>query len=429
MKLTDFFQRNAAKFDKDGPYQKWGALYRGVWLFLYSPGRVNRGRTHVRDGMDLKRIMIFVWLAVLPATLMGLYNIGLQANSALAVIGQGGIDGWRAIFMQFLFAGYDQKSIWDNLVHGAAYFLPIYIVTLIVGGFWEILFASMRHKEINEGFLVTSILFALTLPATIPLWQVALGISFGVVMAKEVFGGTGRNFLNPALAGRAFLYFAYPAHMSGDAVWVAVDSYSGASPLAIAANPSVMSGISDATSGATPLTQTMAQTILSSSEAIEAAGVSWLDAFLGFLPGAMGETSTLAILIGAVFLLYTRIASWRIMFAMLLGMVGLATLFNLLGSDANPMTSLPAYWHFVIGGFAFGMVFMATDPVSAAMTNSGKWVYGGLIGVLVILIRVVNPAYPEGTMLAILFANLMAPLIDYVVVRANIKRRLRRDAS
>ncbi len=418
MALKDFFQKHAAKFETDGPYKRWGALYRGVWMFLYSPGRVNSGRTHVRDGMDLKRIMIFVWLAVLPATVMGLYNTGLQANSALASMGQVSIEGWRAAFIQLLFAGYEPDSIWDNLVHGAAYFLPVYIVTLIVGGFWEILFASMRNKEINEGFLVTSILFALTLPPTIPLWQVALGISFGVVIAKEVFGGTGRNFINPALAGRAFLYFAYPANMSGEAVWVAVDGYSGATPLALAVDTATMNG-------ATP----WQQSIVSSSEAIEAAGISWLDAFLGFLPGSMGETSTLAILIGAAFLLYTRIASWRIMLGMLLGMVGLTMLFNLFGNEANPIASLPAHWHFVIGGFAFGMVFMATDPVSAAMTNSGKWVYGILIGMLAILIRVVNPAYPEGTMLAILFANLVAPLIDYVVVQANIKRRLRRDDS
>jgi len=420
MALRDFFQRHAARFEKGGPHQKWGALYRAAWMFLYSPGRVNSGRTHVRDGMDLKRIMIFVWLAAVPATVMGVYNIGLQANSALAVLGQGGIEGWRGLFIQLL-GSYNPQSIWDNLIHGAAYFLPVYIVTLVVGGFWEILFASMRGKEINEGFLVTSILFALTLPPTIPLWQVALGISFGVVMAKEVFGGTGRNFLNPALAGRAFLYFAYPAQISGDAVWTAVDGYTGATPLAMAASPSAMDGVS----GASPV----GDTIASSSEAIESIGVSWLDAFLGFLPGAMGETSTLAILIGAVFLLYTRIASWRIMLGMLLGMIGLVTLFNLFGSDANPIAALPAHWHFVTGGFAFGMVFMATDPVSASMTNSGKWGYGVLIGVLAILIRVVNPAYPEGTMLAILFANLAAPLIDYVVVRANIRRRLQRNAS
>ncbi len=421
MALKDLFQEHAAKFEQGGAYQKWGALYRGIWLFFYSPGQVNSGHTHVRDGINLKRIMIFVWLAVLPATVMGLYNIGLQANNALITVGQAGIEGWRGIFIQLLDAGYDPQNIWDNLTHGAAYFLPVYGVTLIVGGFWEVLFASMRNKEVNEGFFVTSILFALTLPPTIPLWQVALGISFGVVIAKEVFGGTGRNFLNPALAGRAFLYFAYPANMSGDTAWVAVDGYSGATPLALAVNPSS----ADSVSSASPV----GEVLISSSDAIESIGVSWLDAFFGFLPGSMGETSTLAILFGAAFLLYTRIASWRIMLGMLLGMMGLVTLFNLFGSDANPIASLPAHWHFVIGGFAFGMVFMATDPVSAAMTNSGKWAYGFLIGMLAILIRVVNPAYPEGTMLAILFANLTAPLIDYVVVRANIKRRLRRNAN
>jgi len=421
MALREFFQRHAVKFEQDGPYRKWGALYRAVQLFLYSPGRVNSGRTHVRDGLDLKRIMIFVWLAVLPATVMGLYNIGLQANSALASVGQVAIEGWRGTFIQILFASYDPENIWDNLVHGTACFLPVYVVTLTVGLFWEFLFASMRNKEINEGFLVTSILFALTLPPTIPLWQVALGISFGVVIAKEVFGGTGRNFLNPALAGRAFLYFAYPANMSGESVWVAMDGYSGATPLALAANTSTMNSVS----GDSP----WVHAITGGSGIIESAGISWMDAFLGFLPGSMGETSTLAILIGAAFLLYTRIASWRIMLAMLLSMVGLATLFNLFGSESNPIAALPAHWHFVIGGFAFGMVFMATDPVSASMTNSGKWVYGVLIGVLAILIRVVNPAYPEGTMLAILFANLMAPLIDHVVIKANIKRRLRRNAE
>jgi Na+-transporting NADH:ubiquinone oxidoreductase subunit B len=370
--------------------------------------------------MDMKRIMIFVWLAVLPATLVGVYNIGLQANQALLSMGLESQQGWRGMLFEFLSIGYDPHSILDNLVCGATYFLPIYLVTLLVGGFWEVLFASLRGKEINEGFLVTSILFTLTLPPTIPLWQVALGISFGVVIAKEVFGGTGRNFLNPALAGRAFIYFAYPAHISGDAVWVAVDGYSGATPLALA------TGISstDAVSGATA----WAQDRVGGAEAIVNAGYSWMDAFLGFLPGSMGETSTLAILIGAAFLLYTRIASWRIMTGMLLGMVGLASLFNYIGSDVNPLYALSPHWHFVIGGFAFGMVFMATDPVSASMTNVGKWVYGLMIGVLVVLIRVINPAYPEGTMLAILFVNLMAPLIDHIVVWANIRRRLRRDA-
>jgi Na+-transporting NADH:ubiquinone oxidoreductase subunit B len=252
---------------------------------------------------------------------------------------------------------------------------------------------------------------------------VALGISFGVVIAKELFGGTGRNFINPALAGRAFIYFAYPAQMSGDAIWTAVDGYTGATPLAIAAT-----GLAeDSVSGATPMGQGDTA-IQAGIDAIMESGITWWDAFIGVLPGSMGETSTLAILIGALILLYTRIASWRIMLGVLLGMAMFSSLFNLIGGETNPMFAIPAYWHLVLGGFAFGMVFMATDPVSGAMTNTGKWIYGIFIGVMVIIIRVVNPAYPEGTMLAILFANLLAPLIDHLVVKANIRRRARRHA-
>jgi Na+-transporting NADH:ubiquinone oxidoreductase subunit B len=244
-------------------------------------------------------------------------------------------------------------------------------------------------------------LFALILPPTTPLWQVAIGISFGVVMGKEVFGGTGKNFLNPALVGRAFLFFAYPAQMSGDAVWVAVDGFSGATALGLAAAGGV--------------------------QAITDSGLSWMNTFFGNMAGSMGEVSTLACLLGLTFLLYTKIASWRVVGGVFLGMVATSLLFNGIGSDTNPMFALPWYWHLTLGGFAFGMVFMATDPVSAAMTNRGRWVYGALIGVMVVLIRVVNPAFPEGMMLSILFANMFAPLIDYFVVQANIKRRLARN--
>jgi len=285
------------------------------------------------------------------------------------------------------------------MVYGAAFFVPIYIVTFIAGGFWEVVFASVRGHEINEGFFVTSILFALICPPDIPLWQVALGISFGVVIGKEVFGGTGKNFLNPALTGRAFLFFAYPAELSGDAVWTAVDGYTGATSLSIAANYGI--------------------------EAVQQ-NLTWFDAFIGNKQGSIGETSTLAIIIGGAVLLVTRIASWRIMLGVFVGMASLSTLFNFIGSDTNPMFSVPWHWHMVIGSFAFGLVFMATEPVSASMTSSGKFWYGLLIGLMVVLIRVVNPAYPEGMMLAILFANLFSPLIDHFVVEANIKRRMAR---
>jgi Na+-transporting NADH:ubiquinone oxidoreductase subunit B len=317
----------------------------------------------------------------------------------MADLGLDSLDSWRGLVTNLV--GYNPDSILACMVHGAMYYVPIYLVTLIVGGIWEVLFAIVRGHEVNEGFFVTSMLFSLILPATTPLWQVALGISFGVVIGKEVFGGTGKNFLNPALTGRAFLFFAYPAQMSGDAIWTAVDGFSGATALGLAAAGGI--------------------------DAVMASGITWMDAFLGTMQGSIGETSTLACLIGASFLLYTRIASYRIMLGVLGGMIFTSTLLNFIGSETNPMFATPWYWHAVLGGFAFGAIYMATDPVSAAMTNTGRWIYGILIGLMVILIRVVNPAFPEGMMLAILFANMFAPLIDYFVVQSNIKRREKRN--
>ena len=387
-------------FVNGGKYAKFHALYEAVDTIFYTPGQVTVGASHVRDAVDLKRIMITVWLCAFFPMFAGMYYTGLQANLAMDSMGVESLAGWRGWIIALL-AGYDATSWWDCLIYGAVFFIPIYVVTFCVGGFWEVLFASKRGHEINEGFFVTSILFSLTLPATIPLWQVAVGISFGVVIGKEIFGGTGKNFLNPALTGRAFLYFAYPAQLSGDAVWTAVDGYSGATALGIAA--------------------------LSGLEGVLASGITWTDAFLGNVQGSVGETSTLAIFIGGFFLLLTRTASWRIVLGVFLGMTVLSTLLNWIGSDTNPMFNLPWHWHLVLGGFAFGMIYMATDPVSASMTNTGKWYYGALIGVMVVLIRVINPAFPEGMMLAILFANLFAPLIDWFVVQSNVKRRLARN--
>lgn len=386
-KKKNFFEKIEHHFIDDGKFKKFYALYEAAATIFYTPGYVTQRPAHVRDSVDLKRIMIFVWLSVFPAMFFGMYNVGLFANQAIAAGGE--IAGWRGAF-----AGSD--GIFGNMLLGAAYFVPIYAVTFVVGGFWEVLFASIRRHEINEGFFVTSILFALIVPPTMPLWQVALGISFGVVIAKEVFGGTGRNFVNPALAGRAFLYFAYPGQISGDRVWVAVDGVTQATPLSMA-----QSG------GVAEITQ----------------NYSFMDAFLGFIPGSIGETSTLAIMIGGLFLIYTGIASWRIVLGVLIGTVGTALLFNVIGSDTNPLFALGPQWHIVLGGFAFAMFFMATDPVTAAVTNKGRWIFGILIGVMTVLIRVVNPAFPEGIMLAILFANLFAPVIDYFVMKSNIKRR------
>lgn len=384
-------------FHKGGKWEKMYALYEAIDTGLFKPADVTKNSSHVRDAIDLKRVMITVWLATFPTMFFGMWNVGFQANTIMAEMGMVSQEGLRGLFINML-AGYDPTSIWDNMIHGAAYFVPIYMVTFVVGGFWEVLFASVRGHEVNEGFFVTSVLFALCCPPDLPLWMVAVGISFGIVIGKEVFGGTGKNFLNPALTGRAFLYFAYPAYMSGDMVWTAVDGYTGATMLSVAA-----------TAGVAALEQ----------------GTSWMQAFVGTIHGSIGETSTLAILIGAAMLLVMKIASWRIIAGVLIGSALLSLLFNSIEST-NPMFALPFYWHWVIGGFAFGAIFMATDPVSASMTNTGKLWYGILIGVMVILIRVVNPAFPEGMMLAILFANLFAPLIDHAVVQANIKRRLAR---
>ena len=397
MSLRSFLDSIEPNFKEGGKYQNWYALYEAVDTIFYSPNHVTKATAHVRDGVDLKRIMITVWFAVFPAMFYGMYNLGFQANEVIAAQG-GALEGWRGAIL-YSIAGSDPSSLWDCFWFGALHFLPIYAVTFAVGGFWEVLFAMKRGHEVNEGFFVTSILFALICPPDLPLWQAALGISFGVVIGKEVFGGTGKNFLNPALTGRAFLYFAYPAQLSGDAVWVAVDGYTSATPLAL-----------NAMGGVEAITQQW----------------TWFDAFIGNIPGSIGETSTLMVLIGGAILLLTRIASWRIVAGVFLGMFLLSGLFNMIGSDSNPAFATPWYWHLVMGGFAFGMVFMATDPVSSAMTNGGKWAFGILVGVMTVLIRVVNPAFPEGIMLAILFANLFAPLMDHFVVQANIKRRLAR---
>jgi Na+-transporting NADH:ubiquinone oxidoreductase subunit B len=400
-RLRRFLDRIEPSFQKGGQYHKYFAVYEMVDTFLYSPADTTRGSPHVRDGIDLKRVMSFVVLATFPVILMMLWNTGYQANSAMAQLGMSELEGWRGSLMNLLGIGFDPNSLFANMFHGLLYFLPIYLTTLIAGGTFEVLFAAVRNHEVNEGFLVTSMLYSLILPPSTPLWQVALGIIFGVVLGKEVFGGTGKNFLNPALTGRAFLYFAYPAQMSGDAVWTAIDGFSGATPLALGAAGGL--------------------------EAITSAGFTWTQTFLGSMQGSLGETSTLACLLGALFLMYTRIASYRIIFGVFFGMVGTSLLFNLIGSDTNPMFALPWWWHLTLGGFAFGMIFMATDPVSASMTNKGRWIYGALIGAMTVLIRVVNPAFPEGIMLAILFANIFAPLIDYFVVRANVQRRLKRS--
>lgn len=386
----------APAFEKGGKLEKFYPLFESADTFLFTPKTRTAGITHIRDGLDSKRMMMTVIIALMPALLFGMYNTGLQISRGVAALGIDNVSDWHISLMMFFGVMPDPSSLWANFLLGLIYFVPIYLVTNIVGGAWEVMFAVVRKHEINEGMLVTGFLFPLILPASIPLWQVALGISFGIVVAKEIFGGVGKNFLNPALASRAFLFFAYPAQISGDGVWV-------------------IDGISQATA----LSQAAAGPVSDIS-------YTWSQCFIGTIPGSIGETSTLAILIGAVILIMTGIGSWRVMLSLVVTSFLTAWLFNAIGSDTNPAFGLSPLWHMVLGGFAFGTVFMATDPVTASMTIRGKYFYGGLIGIMVILIRVVNPAFPEGMMLAILFANLFAPLIDYFVVENHIKKRKRR---
>ena len=394
-------------FKAGGRLERLYPLYEAVDTFLYTPGSTTRGASHVRDGLDLKRMMVTVVISLLPCVAMALYNTGYQANLAIA-LGAQPLDTWQTALLHYLgFGSFDPADVLGCFVHGALYYLPVVLVTFAVGGNCEALFAVVRKHELNEGFLVTGMLFPLVLPPTIPLWQVALGIAFGVIVGKEIFGGTGMNVFNPALMSRAFLFFAYPAQISGNQVWIAAET------------------TVDGSSGATWL----AEAAVTGPEALAGGRVTWMEAFLGLVPGSMGETSTLACLLGATILIGTGIGSWRIMAAGVAGSYVMVQILNAADSTTNPLMNVPFEWHFVLGGWAFGLVFMATDPVSAAHTNKGRYVYGLFIGVLAILIRVINPAFPEGMMLAILFMNMFASLIDHFVIQANVKRRKARYAA
>ena len=385
-------------FEKGGKLERLYPLYEAGDTFSRTSAEVTTSAPHVRDSIDQKRLMMFVIYALLPCLFFGIWNAGYQFNIANGVA---------------------DATLLTHLLRGAAMVLPIVMVSYIVGGVWEVLFAVVRKHEINEGFLVTGMLFPLILPPTLPLWQVAVGISFGVVIGKEIFGGVGYNVLNPALTGRAFLFFAYPAQISGDKVWA------GSAKTAFENNfffGTVAENI-DGVTMATPLA--VAAAAEKGSDAIAAmndAGFTLWNMITGVIPGCIGSTSVIAILLGMIFLIVTGIASWRVMASGIIGCIAMGALFNVLPLD-NAFAALPFIYHIVMGGFLFGIVFMATDPVSCSATNTGKWIYGFLIGALTVLIRVANPAYPEGAMLAILFMNVMAPLIDYFVVQAHIKKR------
>jgi Na+-transporting NADH:ubiquinone oxidoreductase subunit B len=359
------------------------------------------GAPHLRDAMNLDRALNRVILALVPCILMAFLNTGYQANLAMAELGLTTVPGWRGALLEALGIGYQAASPWANLWHGGLYYLPVLAVALAVGGLWEWLFATLRRRPRTPGLAVIGLLFSLSLPPSIPLWQAALGMSFGIVVAKEVFGGTGKNFLNPALAGLAFLYATYPQQMVGETAWTVVEGFTGATTVRIAAGGGI--------------------------EAVHWAGTNWMQAFLGVVPGAFGATSTLASLLGAAVLIAYRVASARIMAGALIGMIVTSLLFNQLVGNALPFGDLAWHWHLTLGSFAFGVVFLATDPVTAAGTDTGRWIYGVLVGSLIVVIRVANVAHPDGVMFAILFGNIVAPLIDYLVMRANIRRRMNRS--
>jgi Na+-transporting NADH:ubiquinone oxidoreductase subunit B len=396
--LFDFMDRKIAPlFEKGGKFERLYPLYEAGDTFARTPGDVTAGAPHVRDSIDQKRLMMFVIYALLPCLFFGIWNAGNQFNTA---------------------NGVEDATLATDLLRGSAMVLPIVFVSYLMGGLWEVLFAIVRRHEINEGFLVTGMLFPLVLPPTLPLWQVAVGISFGIVIGKEIFGGVGYNILNPALTARAFLFFAYPAQISGDTVWV------GTARTAL--DNSILGTVAENLDGvtqATPLAiAAAAEGGGSAAEAMKEAGFTLWNMTAGTIPGCIGSTSVIAILLGMGFLLLTGIASWRVMLSGVIGCIATGALFNALPLD-NAFAALPFYYHLVMGGFLFGIVFMATDPVSCAATNTGKLIYGFLIGALTVLIRVANPAYPEGVMLAILFMNVMAPLIDHFVVQAHVKKR------
>ncbi len=388
--LRKFIDNLYKKTEKGQPLHFLHSSVEALDTFLFVPDKVTVSGSHIRDYVDLKRTMTVVVLALMPALFFGWYNIGYQ--HALAT-GQ-------------------EFTVWESLWYGFLKFLPLLIVSYAVGGIIEIVFAQLRNEEVNEGYFVTGLLIPMIMPVDIPLWMLAIGVAFSVIFAKEVFGGTGMNVFNPALVARAFLFFAYPSWMSGDKVWIS-GLVSG-------------KGVVDGFSGATVLGQLAAENGTSHVELVNGVGqhLSVADMFWGFMPGSIGETSFFAIMLGALFLLVTGVGSWRTMLSVFAGGFLMALLFNMIGG--SPLMEFPAYQHLLVGGFAFGAVFMATDPVTMTQTNKGKYVYGFLIGALAIMIRVLNPAYPEGMMLAILLMNTFAPLIDHIVIQRHISKRIKR---
>ena len=390
--LRNILDKVEPVFKKGGKLEKLYPIFEATDTILFSTDERTHSGPHIRDSIDVKRVMILVVVALIPCYIFGAINVGYQMALALG-----------------------ETSTWQqNLSRGGLKILPIIAVTFAAGAFWELLFAVVRKHSVSEGFLVTCALIPLVMPATIPLWQVAVATTFGIVIGKEIFGGVGMNIFNPALVARSFLFFTYPARISGDKVWVAgPDGYSGATALAVPAAE-------------------LNQDAVTLLESVTQFDFSWINMFNGWIPGSIGETSTLWCGVGALFLVITGLGSWRVIVGAILGLTGMAVLTNFMAEvtgSSNTMLTLPAHYHLVMGGFAFGVAFMATEPVTGAHTDKGRWVYGFFIGALTVIIRSINPAYPEGTMLAILLMNAFAPLIDYFVIQRNVKRRMARYAQ
>ena len=388
--LRKILDANAHRFENNGVLEKLYPLYEATDTILFSTDEVTKSGPHIRDSIDIKRVMILVVIALIPLYIFGAMNVGVQNGIAMGV----------------------ERTNWEQFWFGFDKIIPIILVAFITGAFWEILFAVVRKHPISEGFLVTCALIPLVMPASIPLWQVSIATSFGIVIGKEIFGGVGMNIFNPALVARAFLFFTYPGRISGDKVWViGPDGYSGATALAVPAAE-------------------VNQHAVSLLNGVTQFDYSWWNMLVGWIPGSIGETSKLLIIMGAIFLAITKIANWRVMAGSLIGLGVTAYLSNLMAPfSSNTMLSLPAHYHLVMGGFLFGMAYMATEPVTGCHTNQGRWVYGILFGMLTVIVRAINPAYPEGTMLAILLLNAFAPLIDWFVIQSNIKRRVARHAQ
>jgi Na+-transporting NADH:ubiquinone oxidoreductase subunit B len=396
--MRGMFDRYRPRFSQDGEYSAWRGLFQLLDRFLYSTPATTSGAPHVRDANNVQRVLNNFVIATLPCWLIGLWNLGQQTRFAMLQTGMEAAPGWRGWLLSALGVGYDPSSIGACLLHGLLYFLPIFIVALLTGAVWEALFAHRRRRPVDEGLLSIAWLFAMILPATAPLYQVALGMTFGIVVGKGIFGGTGRYLVNPAILALAFLVFSYSNLIFGEGAWIPVPGYDEPTTIVLAVEEGGVPGLM-------------------------AVGYDWQQLFIGSQPGPLGVTSILGCLLGAIYLLMTGTASWRIMLGSFLGMIATVLALNQLGPADDPMYAVPWYWHMVMGGWAFGTVFLATDPVAAAMTNPGRWGFGLLVGSLTIIIRVTNPAYFEGVIFAILLASIFSPLFDFIVVERNIRRR------